>query len=36
MLASIMMLETYEEGGSIFGFVATISFLIAFVLSKID
>ena len=36
MLASTMMPEAYEEGGSVVGLVTTIGFLAAFVLSRLE
>ena len=36
MLASTMMPEAYEEGGSVVGLVTTIGFLVAFVLSRLE
>ena len=36
MLASTMMPEAYEEGGSVVGVVTTVGFLVAFILSHLE
>jgi ZIP family zinc transporter len=36
MLASTMMPEAYQEGGSAVGVAATVGFLVAFILGKLE